>query len=869
MYGAVQHLLVTLARETLLVLFAEDVHWADLQSRDLLTFIARSVTRGGLLLILTTRPVVDVAAAAPIAELGQLANGRLVTLGPLDDDAVLAKIESGGADLPQRTRARIAELSEGVPLYIEELVAASRADLRPPPVLPAALRVNLAARATGMSISAVSAVRAMSVHEQPFTPVQAAQVLDGEAEPGVARALDECVHAGVLDALPHRLYQFHHALVRAAVAESLPPSVRTNWHQRWADSLLAGPTAALPETVAAVAHHLFSAGASAEGIHACVRAARTAERLGAPADAVVQWHRVLDMLDARPELAPQEQRDEALAAIRMDMGVDWPGVRRVVLGELARRPAATGVHGVFLWLLDVASARQLQLPDTPVPPLARVREAWLTLTVAKPSLMVAVAAENLVRVLVLHHPEEHELRAAALALLERSAAAAGSNRLSSMVEEWLAWIDAREGRSDAALQRMERLAAQEENDSAATVYFEALCVAFLADLGFLAESLRRGWLTVERIPHPSADASWAYLIFQLAYAHRLAGDWGRAAELHDRLAPTSSWLSESLSMKQERAVLAFDRGDLASALAFLDQMRTQLPSPEDSNIEVARWAGIPVVAALLAGHAGDGELAAAELTRVLSDGGLPAATADSWPAVVLAAQLAWRHPPPDPTWPAQVRAARDRMHRQGPVGYAWFHDVEANLARAEGHESADAWRRAVDAWHKVGAVHYESVCRLRLAEVLLAGVDLRQAAAGELTMALVAADRLGAVPLAEEIHAVAGRARLSVDPTDPRTVGRRASPSTAKTRPGPRHHGGLSDRGVGHLTARELEVLALLAEGRTNEQIGGLLYMSPKTASVHVSRIIDKLGAANRTQVVAIAHRDGLLQDPSAGRIGD
>ena len=63
----------------------------------------------------------------------------------------------------------------------------------------------------------------------------------------------------------------------------------------------------------------------------------------------------------------------------------------------------------------------------------------------------------------------------------------------------------------------------------------------------------------------------------------------------------------------------------------------------------------------------------------------------------------------------------------------------------------------------------------------------------------------------------------------------------------------------GALTARELEVLAVLAEGRTNEQIAAELYMSPKTASVHVSRIIAKLGVANRTEAVAVARRAGLL----------
>jgi DNA-binding NarL/FixJ family response regulator len=62
------------------------------------------------------------------------------------------------------------------------------------------------------------------------------------------------------------------------------------------------------------------------------------------------------------------------------------------------------------------------------------------------------------------------------------------------------------------------------------------------------------------------------------------------------------------------------------------------------------------------------------------------------------------------------------------------------------------------------------------------------------------------------------------------------------------------------LTAREAEVLSLLAEGRTNAEIAATLFMSPKTASVHVSHIMAKLGATNRTEAAATARRQGLLQ---------
>jgi DNA-binding NarL/FixJ family response regulator len=60
-------------------------------------------------------------------------------------------------------------------------------------------------------------------------------------------------------------------------------------------------------------------------------------------------------------------------------------------------------------------------------------------------------------------------------------------------------------------------------------------------------------------------------------------------------------------------------------------------------------------------------------------------------------------------------------------------------------------------------------------------------------------------------------------------------------------------------TPREAQVLALMAEGRTNRQIGSELYISEKTASVHVSNILAKLGAGSRTEAVALAAQRGLL----------
>jgi DNA-binding NarL/FixJ family response regulator len=89
-------------------------------------------------------------------------------------------------------------------------------------------------------------------------------------------------------------------------------------------------------------------------------------------------------------------------------------------------------------------------------------------------------------------------------------------------------------------------------------------------------------------------------------------------------------------------------------------------------------------------------------------------------------------------------------------------------------------------------------------------------------------------------------------------------PRVAELRPvAPRSTGGREEHATTlvALTAREQEILALVAQGRTNGEIGRQLFISTKTVSVHVSNILAKLGAAGRTEAAAIARREGVLQD--------
>jgi DNA-binding CsgD family transcriptional regulator len=171
-----------------------------------------------------------------------------------------------------------------------------------------------------------------------------------------------------------------------------------------------------------------------------------------------------------------------------------------------------------------------------------------------------------------------------------------------------------------------------------------------------------------------------------------------------------------------------------------------------------------------------------------------------------------------------------------PTAGLWAALVEAELA-----DDSATWRRAVDAAVSAeGPVHVAVYARYRLGAALLAEGD-RAGATSALRVAAEVADRLGAGLLRQAVADLARRGRVAlVEPV----------PGGAERPPAPRNLG---------LTPRELEVLRLVAAGRSNRLIGEQLFISTKTASVHVSNILAKLGVTGRGEAAALAHRERLF----------
>jgi DNA-binding CsgD family transcriptional regulator len=171
---------------------------------------------------------------------------------------------------------------------------------------------------------------------------------------------------------------------------------------------------------------------------------------------------------------------------------------------------------------------------------------------------------------------------------------------------------------------------------------------------------------------------------------------------------------------------------------------------------------------------------------------------------------------------------------------------EAELARLEGRGDPGPWAAAATAWERLGEPYPAAYARWREAEALLLGGLARERVEASLRAAHRTAGQLGAAPLLAEIEGLARRGRLDLDD------GAGSAPAPAPPSP-------LDALG---LTAREREVLGLVALGRTNAQIAETLFISPKTATVHVSNILGKLGVRNRVEAATIAHRLGAVPHP-------
>jgi DNA-binding CsgD family transcriptional regulator len=298
-----------------------------------------------------------------------------------------------------------------------------------------------------------------------------------------------------------------------------------------------------------------------------------------------------------------------------------------------------------------------------------------------------------------------------------------------------------------------------------------------------------------------------------------------------------------------RAHVALIRGDDDDARAALEEFRGQIV-----DLRQPQWVE-PLETLTIELAVREGRL---EDARAAAERGLPLIEGTEeggrlvkllWAALMVEAEEAERARALGEAYDEERSAAlRARLARavsrpgQWAEGPRYAVLAEAEITRLEhalgrGAPDAGAWLAAAGGFDEVALPWPAAYARLRAAEALVSAGD-RAGAAEPLAAVLAAAERMEARPLAEAATGLARRARVRLAQEAP-------APEPAPAAP------------LG-LTPREHEVLLLLAEGRTNREIGDQLFMSEKTASVHVSRILAKLDVGGRVEAAAVAHRLGL-----------
>jgi DNA-binding CsgD family transcriptional regulator len=865
MFGAMLGLLAELAEDKPVLLVLEDLHWADASTREMLTFLLRMLHRERVATIGTYRTD-DLHRRHPLrpvlADLQRLPSVVTVDLGPLPPSALaehLSAIPNVSGRLPAATLNQIVERAEGNAYYAEELFTATMAP-GPSGALPSGLAALLMSRVERVSDAAQQVLRAAAVAGRRASDdlVRAASALP---EPAYDEAIREAVAHQLLVPDGADGYAFRHALLREAVYNDLLPGERTRLHARLA-TLLSG----ISGSAAELAHHSLASHDVPGGFTASIRAGEESERIGASAEAHQHYDRALALWDRVDQAAALAGMSRGRLGLRSALAAAASGdVRRAV--HLLRRirglltAADVRTTGAEPGLETRVGERlayyllQTDSDDASAEALRVARETVEQTPTEPPTWYLARAMATYAIALMVVRDND-----AAREWAEHALTIAGKADAPSVVADALVTLGQLSGRSGDTDEAIGLFTKAFEQAATARV----LGVELRAAYNLAAEHLARGELTTAAtIAHKGvrrADAEGLglapfgmdlqHLHFQAHYAD---GEWDHAQELADGFPVRVT--SEPEAVLSAMALFI----DVATGNSVADERHTWL-EPFWNDMMVAY-----IGRGLLAEQAlwrGDTDLALAHAQAAIS--------AESWPshgpsvirvaAIAVSAHadraVALRAAGDLDGAAAEVAAAatlldlardgaRYPAHPKkvlGPEGRGWLARCRAEYERARGANSPSAWEEVLAAFGPDYA--YETArTQWRLAEAL-AETGRRDDASAVWRTAAATAAKLCAAPLAAALADLARRARLDVGSGGHAGHGYRNG----------------HDRGgvTGSLTDREREVLRLLARGRSNREIGAELFITSKTASVHVSNILAKLGAASRTEAAAIAHREGL-----------
>ncbi len=822
------------------LLVLEDLHWADTSTLDLVVYLTHNIDEHPVLLLGTYRAD-ELSSAERMRRLAdgvrRSESGVVLQLGPLADDEltllVAARAESA---LSAGLTAAIVTRSEGNPFFAEELLAVAGGGGE----LPRGLRELLLQRVAGLDhpTQRVLRVAAAAGREVGYALLQAVAELP---EPDMRESLRQAVEHGVLVAEPETSsFRFRHALLAEAIYATILPGEREELHARLADVLARDEAPA-----AELAPHWATAGRSTEALVASVKAAQQAEAVFGLAEAHAHLERALALWHAVPDPAELAGLDLAeLYAWTAELAGHVGAASRAV--ELAQRAielvGAEDPHRAAL--LHVLLAEYLSETGRYDDTLAALERAVELVPAEPPSPERAYALGSLAGGLMMawRYAESLPISEQALALARELGAGEAEVRALTVLGGDLAYL----GRGEEglayfrqALQLAEKIGDLMGLERAYSNLSDALTM-----LGRFRESARLGEMGLEAMRRYGISSS--LLVSNQIETLLALGDWDEAERL-SVAALRGNTSSHPYLLLLFRADLEIGRGEFDAARTHLDAasatMREERLFGRDDVClaDLALWERRWTEAddAVRRGLAKARSRHAAQLRVWFCAKGLRAH------AELAALARARRDSDALRRWLDRAREligiARNSSAEASlvtPNARGWGALAEAEYARTRGEADAAAWVEAVETWDELERPPLAAYCRWRLAEALVSAGAPRTEASVPLQEAYAVATRIGAKPLAGELEVLAQRARLDLAPPDVASAEGRQD----------------FDEILG-LTPREAEVLTLVARGYTNREIAETLVISVKTASVHVSHILRKLGAPNRREAAAVAHR--------------
>jgi DNA-binding CsgD family transcriptional regulator/tetratricopeptide (TPR) repeat protein len=831
---------------------------------DLLGFLVRNL-RGPVALVLTYRsdelhrrhPLrpflaeLDRSGRAERLELGRLGRRELAEL--------LAGIlgEPAGPALVDEILAR----SGGNPFFAEELLAAHRGGVE----LPAALRELLLARVEALPDAVQQVLQVAAVAGGRIDHGLLAEVAGQPAE-RLVELLRVAVAQHILVVQDDGdAYAFRHALVQEAIYDDLLPVQRGPLHAAYARALTArlrgrGRGASAKE-LGQLAHHWYVAHDQGEALLASVRAGQAAEAGFALAEAVRHYERALELWEQAPGAAARSPLDRGSLPRRAAQAASLAGAtgRAVALVEQALRETDAAAEPLRAGALLERLAHYQWIDGDSATAMATVQRAVASVPAQPPSpeRARALAAHGQMLLLL------SRLRAARGRCEEAVEAArqVGARAVEGHARNSLGTALGKLGQVEAGIVQLERARgiAEEQRDPEDRYRAHTNLASILGRDGRYAEvvAIELEHLALAR----GSGAMRTYGVVALADAAEALLWLGRLQEA-ERLLDQADELGlparSSRALLPTRSLYRLWRGDLAGARADLTwllrrsgvSVDPQYAVPARSRLAAAAtWEGRPedARAVVVEGLALLAQVDDPDLLIELCLAGLAAEAAIAERAAARRAQEAAGEAARTATGlleRAHAAAAADGI-AVGRAVRAKLVTAEAEWSRAAGRHDPDRWALAVDAWDRLGCPWPASYARWRQAEALLDHGAPRDQAAPIVRTAWTAAGRLTTRPLLAGIESLARRARIAPEAA---ATGGPGTAAAAAAAPG-------EELG---LTPREREVLALVADGRSNRQIAEELFISVKTASVHVSNILAKLGVANRAEAAVAAHRLGL-----------